>query len=190
MAPGGKKRVSPWEGPSPVRPLLASDACPALCRARKGQERREQPRAEKQTETSRISWRNRNTPEFPQHLGSGERAKVTHTPSSSLPAHGVCACLRVTGPPPRGKAPPPPILTLLGPHPMASSPTPSFPRIHVAGAPCLFSRNISAPQPQITFPRRRGKTPVPRSGTPAETGVVDVKPAKGLPYPALLKRKP
>lgn len=45
-----------------------------------------------------------------------------------------------------------PSLVLSWPH------SPSTPRMHIAGAPLPFSRNISAHQPQITFPRRCGKT--------------------------------
>lgn len=90
-----------------------------------------------------------------QHLTQekGQKRQTLGVLPSTLPP---TSSLPLTGPRASGS----PELTRLGP-PRCPTVTPLLrphPSLHPAGALFPFSGSISAHQPQVTFPRRRGKT--------------------------------
>ena len=74
-------------------------------------------------------------------------------------------------------------------HPQSTPNASGSPGFILPVPPLPFSRNFSAHQPQVTLPRRRGKTLISPSATSQKRGVRDEKQKERIHYLRLQKRK-
>lgn len=111
-------------------------------------------------------------PKSQEHLNPRERTNtvnITALPSALLPSSSLCS-FNVNVPQGHDPMEMEPLLLRPWPSPWLHTQCWQLPRLHTAGAPFPFVRNISAHQPQMTLPRRHGKTLISPSVTSQKKG--------------------
>lgn len=111
-------------------------------------------------------------PKSQEHLNPRERTNtvnITALPSALLPSSSLCA-FNVNVPQGHDPMEMEPLLFRPWPSPWLHTQCRQLPRLHTAGVPFPFVRNISAHQPQMTLPRRHGKTLISPSVTSQKRG--------------------